>query len=55
MEFLNFLNKYYIFGNFTFSVNFMFILGFSLFLMGLFGIIYSLERVIIYLMCIELM
>jgi|TARA_R100001480_G_C4688772_1_gene175846 NADH:ubiquinone oxidoreductase subunit K len=55
MELLSFLNKYYIFGNFILNVNFIFILGFSLFLMGLFGIVYSLERVIIYLMCIELM
>lgn len=55
MNFLYLLNKYYIFGNFILNVNFLFILGFTLFLMGLYGIIYSLERVIIYLMCIELM
>ncbi|MAE59598.1 MAG: NADH-quinone oxidoreductase subunit K [Halobacteriovorax sp.] len=55
MEFLNVLSKLYIFGNLSLNINFLFILGFSLFLIGLFGIIYSLERVIIYLMCVELM
>jgi NADH-quinone oxidoreductase subunit K len=55
VEFLNLLNQLYIFGSFVLNINFIFILGFSLFLIGLFGIIYSLERVIIYLMCIELM
>jgi NADH-quinone oxidoreductase subunit K len=52
---MNFVDTLYIFGNFNIKLNFIFILGFTLFLVGLFGIIYSLERVIIYLMCIELM
>jgi len=52
--FLNF-NELYIFGNFFFKVNFLIYIGISIFLIGLFGIVYSLERVIIFLMCIELM
>ena len=55
MTVLSLINKSYIFGNFILEINFLFTLGFSLFLMGLFGIIYSLERLIIYLMCVELM
>lgn len=55
MSILNVINKLYIFGSVNLSLNFLFLIGFTLFLVGLFGIIYSLERVIIYLMCIELM
>lgn len=55
MFFFNILNEYYIFGNVAVKVNFLFLLGVSLFIIGLFGVIYSMERVIIFLMCIELM
>jgi len=55
MEFLKLIDKLYVFGLVDLNLNFLFLVGFTLFIVGLFGIIYSLERVIIYLMCIELM
>ena len=55
MKFLEIINNNYIFGNIFIKVNFLFLLGISLFCVGLFGIIYSMERVIIFLMCVELM
>lgn len=49
------LNQLYIFGYNSLPLNFLIYLGISLFFVGLFGIIYSLERIIIFFMCIELM
>lgn len=49
------LNQFYLFGNFYLQINFLMYLGISLFFVGLFGIIYNLERIIVFLMCVEIM
>jgi NADH-quinone oxidoreductase subunit K len=49
------INELYIFANFSLKINFLFILGFVLFMVGLFSVIFIIERVIVFLMCIELM
>jgi len=55
MKVIDYINEFYIFGNVFIKVNFLFLLGISLFFVGLFGVVYSMERIIIFLMCVELM
>lgn len=54
---INFLinDNNYIYGYFSIQINFLFWLGILLFSIGLFGVIYSIERLIVFLMCVELM
>ena len=49
------LNLNYYFGDIFLNINFLFILGLFLFCLGLFGTFYRVDRLIIFLMCIELM
>jgi NADH:ubiquinone oxidoreductase subunit K len=49
------INKLHIFGLISLPVNFIFLVGAWFFLLGLFGALFSFERIVIYFMCIELM
>lgn len=55
MFFLNYNNYYFYYENVFVKINFLFFFGIFLFLIGIIGTFLRVDRLIIFLMCIELM